>query len=220
MAKRRAFLKMGVGLMATTIGLVFSPLFSAVRWASAEAKRVMLPKGTNPKSLISKNPADLDARHLEITPLDDFGTMGLSDYKEDLERWHLEVIGEVRKPLQFSYGEMRTLPTVERDVLLICPGFFANHGRWKGISMPDLLERANVENDVTHVRFSGPDGPYEKVEQFPIKDVLSNKVFLAYNVNGKELPVRNGFPLRIVAQDYYGYNWVKYVSKVTLITAG
>ncbi|HEJ83696.1 MAG TPA: hypothetical protein ENO25_03925, partial [Desulfobacteraceae bacterium] len=183
MKNRREALKTGVGWIATGIGFFFTPLFTAVRWASAEAKKVLLPKGTPLKSLINKNPANLDARHLEVTPLEDFGTMGLSDYKEDMARWHLEVMGEVKKPFQLSYPEMRALPTVEREVLLICPGFFANHGRWKGISMPDLLKRANVANDVTHVRFSGPAGPYEKVEQFPIKDVLSNKVFLAYSVN-------------------------------------
>ncbi len=220
MKKRREFLKMGVGAMATGIGLFLTPLFSAVRWVSAEAARVILPKGTKLKSLISKNPADLDTRNLEITPLENFGIMGLSEHKEDMARWHLEVMGAVKNPLQLSYGEIHALPSVERDVLLICPGFFANHGRWKGISMPALLKKANMENGVTHVRFSGPEGPYEKVEQFPIKDVLSNKVFLAYTVNGKELPLKNGFPLRIVAQDYYGYNWVKYVSEVKVIKAG
>jgi len=77
-----------------------------------------------------------------------------------------------------------------------------------------------VEENATRVMFSGPKGTYEKSETFPIEDVLSNKVFLAYQVNGKALPQRHGFPLRTVAEDYYGYDWVKYVYKVTVEKIG
>ena len=74
-----------------------------------------------------------------------------------------------------------------------------------------------VGEDVTHVTFSGPlRGSFDKVEKFPIKDVLNDKVFLAYEVNGQPLPRRHGFPLRLVAEGYYGDEWVKYVFKLTL----
>ncbi len=83
--------------------------------------------------------------------------------------------------------------------------------------MLDLLQRAGVEEGVSHVRFSGPEGPYQKVEQFPISAVRANQIFLAYGVNGKRLPTKHGFPLRLVAEGYYGYDWVKYVDSVALI---
>ena len=67
---------------------------------------------------------------------------------------------------------------------------------------------------VTHVFLSGPDGPYEKTERFSIEDILSDKVFLAYSVNDSVLPKKHGFPLRVVAEDYYGGDWVKYVYRV------
>ncbi len=49
-----------------------------------------------------------------------------------------------------------------------------------------------------------------------MEDVISNRVFLAYQVNGEVLPRRHGFPLRVVAEGYYGYDWVKYVRKITV----
>ena len=76
------------------------------------------------------------------------------------------------------------------------------------------LNLARMKADTTHISASGPEGPYEKAEQFPIADVRSNKVFLAYAVNGEKLPQQHGFPLRIVAEDYYGSDWVKYVYKI------
>ena len=128
----------------------------------------------------------------------------------------MEITGEVAAPLTLTYGELTALPPVERNVLLICPGFFANHGRWKGLSLGKLLEKAQMDPGATHVTISGPPGRYEKTERFPLADVLSDKVFLAYAVNGETLPIRHGYPLRVVAEDYYGSDWVKYVSKVRL----
>jgi sulfoxide reductase catalytic subunit YedY len=74
---------------------------------------------------------------------------------------------------------------------------------------------AQASPDVTHVSFSGPEGRYEKTERFPIEDIRSEKVFLAYKVNDNVLPKKHGFPVRVVAEGYYGGNWVKYAYKVT-----
>jgi DMSO/TMAO reductase YedYZ molybdopterin-dependent catalytic subunit len=75
--------------------------------------------------------------------------------------------------------------------------------------MKGLLERGGLEKDVGHVSFRGPKVASEKVEVFPIKDVLTDKVFLAYGVNGETLHKKYGFPHRVVAGDYYGNDWVK-----------
>jgi DMSO/TMAO reductase YedYZ molybdopterin-dependent catalytic subunit len=215
MKKRREFLRISMKFFAGA-GFLFNPLFSAVRWTYGKAKKTILPKGTKRESLVGRDPSSLDTRHLEITPLENFGTMGTSDHEVNLDEWHLEVNGRVKKRLDLTYPEILALPSIERKVLLICPGFFANHGRWKGISMKALLERAGAESDITHVVFSGPRVSYKKVEQFPVEDVLTDKVFLAYQVNGKPLPRRHGFPLRVVAEGYYGDDWVKYVYQMTL----
>jgi sulfoxide reductase catalytic subunit YedY len=148
--------------------------------------------------------------------LKDFGTMGLTNHEVDLDTWRLEVTGHVDTPLRLSYAQLRDLPSIERTVLQICPGVFANHGAWRGISIMELLERAEVKGGTTYVTIGGPSGPYQKTVRYPIKDVLSNKVFLAHGVNGENLPRKHGFPLRVVAEDYYGYDWVKYVCSVSV----
>ncbi len=194
----------------------FGSLFSIAKWVFAETGKLLLPKGTPRESLIDKNPAELDASALEVTPLENFGTMGLTDHGVNIEKWGLEVDGHVKKPLRLTYEEIKKLPSVERNALMICPGFFANHGTWKGFSLGALLKRAQAEDGVTHVTVRGPDGKYENSQRYPLGDILSNKVFLAYEVNGKPLPQRHGFPLRAVAEGYYGYDWVKYVYRVTV----
>jgi DMSO/TMAO reductase YedYZ molybdopterin-dependent catalytic subunit len=196
------------------MGLVFSPVASGIRVAFAKAKKIILPKGTRMDTLVGKDPANLDTRNLELTPVEAFGTMGLTDHKVDLNRWRLEIGGLVERPLKLSYAQVTEMPSLKKDVLLICPGVFAYHARWEGVSVANLLDMAQASPDATHVSFSGPEQGYQKTERFPIADILSDKVFLAYGVNGSVLPKKHGFPLRVVAEDYYGGDWVKYVYKI------
>ena len=212
MADRRLFLKQLAGYSAGFL-LAFIHWISQpeISWGAA---RRLLPKGTDLKTLVDENPALLDARHLEIQPLEKFGTMGLSDLVTDLSAWRLTVSGEIKKGFSLTYDQIRDLPGIEKPVLLICPGFFANHGLWKGFSLTELAKRAGLKKGVNFVTLTGPAGPYEKTGRFPLKDIQSAKVFLAYQVNGEPLTRKHGFPLRLVAEGYYGYEWVKYVDKI------
>ena len=215
MTKRRQFLKLSIG-GTIGLGLLLNPFLAVIKWAYAETKKIILPKGTKREELITKNPGELDTRYLEITDLKDFGTMGTTDHNVKLDEWRLEITGLVKTNLFLTYNDLLAMPSVERKVLLICPGFFANHGLWKGLSMKQLFEHTAVKKDATHAIISGSDGSSTKEERFPIKDILSNKVFLAYEVNGKALPIKHGFPLRVVAEDHFGDDWVKYVNKMKL----
>jgi DMSO/TMAO reductase YedYZ molybdopterin-dependent catalytic subunit len=213
MRTRRQFIKIAIEFVIG-LGAFFSSVGSWITRAYAQTKRILLPKGTDLSTLINKNPADLDTRNLELLPLQKFRTMGLTDYEVDLKTWRLEIGGNVAAAGKLTYDQILELPSIERNVLLICPGVFSNHGRWKGISLMTLLNLARMKPDTTHITAYGPQGPYEKEENFPIADIRSDKVFLAYAVNGEVLPRKHGFPMRIVAEDYYGANWVKYVYKI------
>ena len=208
MQTRRHFARLVFG--AALGGSSLLALSSWTRWLWA-ATRKMLAAGTDRKSLIHEDPATLDATNLVLTPLEEFETMGPTNRVVDLAEWRLEVTGQVRQPLSFTYAQLTALPPTERNVLMICPGVFANHGRWKGISLQDILQQANFDRTASSVAFEEKGG---KSASYPIADVLSGKVFLAYEVNGTPLPRKHGFPLRVVAEDYYGAEWVKYVSRV------
>jgi DMSO/TMAO reductase YedYZ molybdopterin-dependent catalytic subunit len=213
MRDRRRFLKTAIAMFAGT-GIWLSPFFSFFRSLGAEERKIILPKGTRRESLAHRNPRNIDSRNLEITPLKDFQTMGRTEYPVDLEKWRLTVTGRVRNPLSLTYAQVQALPSMEKRALLICPGFFANHGIWRGIRMEELLRRAEAEKGVTHVTFLSPEGSREREEDFPMKEIEAGRVFLSHGVNGQALPEKNGFPLRVVAEGHYGSQWIKYVSKV------
>jgi DMSO/TMAO reductase YedYZ molybdopterin-dependent catalytic subunit len=219
MKTRRQFIKFSIKFLAG-LGAFFGTMGKWLAKAYAETKRILLPKGTDLSTLSNKNPATLDTRNLEVRPLKDFETMGQDDYKVNLKSWRLIIEGNVDAAMKLTYPRILELPSIERKVLLICPGFFANHGSWKGVSLMTVLNLARINADTTHIIVSGPQGSYEKAEKFPIADIRSDKVFLAYQVNGVDLPQKHGFPLRIVAEDYYGNDWVKYVYKIEAIKGG
>ena len=216
MKTRRQFITWALKLLAVLSTFVATIRVTLIK-AWAQAKRFIVPRDTDLSTLRNKDPATLDTRNLEILPLEAFETMGLSNHPVHLPSWRLIVEGNVAVPTRIPYSEITKLPSIERKVLLICPGVFVNHGRWKGLSLMTVLDLARMESDTTHISVYGPQGTYEKVERFPIADIRSDKVFLAYEVNGEKLPVRHGFPLRIVAEDYYGDQWVKYVYKIEAI---
>ena len=213
MKTRRETIKL---LMAFWAGAsaFFGSTGAGLRLLYAKTRKLVLPKGTAMASLIGKDPADLDTRHLETTPLEEFDTMGLTNHTVELKDWRLEITGAVKRPASLEYPDLLKRPSMERDVLLICPGVFAYHGRWKGISAADLLSEAGMRSDVTHVVFGGPSRFLTKTERFPIEEIVSGRVFLAYQVNGVPLPQKHGYPLRLVAQSHYGHRWVKYVNTI------
>jgi sulfoxide reductase catalytic subunit YedY len=216
MKTRRQFIEFSVKFLSGLV-IFFGTIGAWLEKVYAQAKRIVVPKGTDLSTLRSENPATLDTRNLEVLPLKEFETMGLTDHEVDLKSWRLLIEGNVAKPTRLPYSRILELPSIERKVLLICPGIFTNHGNWKGISLMTVLNLAGMKADTTDIIVSGPQGDYEKVEKFPIADIRSDKVFLAYQVNGERLPQKHGFPLRIVAEDYYGDEWVKYVYKIEAI---
>ncbi len=188
---------------------VFHPL--SICWA--EAKKI-LPKGFSKGKLKEMNPAEIDSRNLEIDPLGKFGTMGPTDVPIDLKTYRLKVTGKVERPLLLSYDEILKVPSLTETVLLICPGFFANNGRWTGANLNSLLQEAQFKSEAQFIDIVGAG---EKRVRIPIKELDQKRIFLAYRVNDETLPRKHGFPLRLVYEDAYGSDWVKYVDQIVLV---
>jgi DMSO/TMAO reductase YedYZ molybdopterin-dependent catalytic subunit len=201
---RRIFLKIGLG----TFLLGWN--FASNVWAKAKQ---LLPRGFPKKQLLNMNPAEIDSRNLEVDPLNQFGTMGPTDVAIDLKIYRLKLMGKVERPLSLSYDQVLKYPSLTETVLLICPGFFSNNGRWTGVNFKSLLQEAQIKKEAQFIEIVGA---HEKRVRIPLKLLDKKRIFLAYQVNGETLPRKHGFPLRLVYEDAYGSDWVKYVSEVVV----
>jgi sulfoxide reductase catalytic subunit YedY len=201
---RRKFLKISLAFILSDWQLV------SKIWAKAKQ---LLPKGFPKNQLLNMNPAEVNNRNLDIDPLEQFGTMGPTDIAIDLKTFRLKVTGKVGRPLWLNYDQILKYPSVTETVLLICPGFFSNNGSWTGVNLETLVKEAQIKKDAQYVDVSGPHG---KNVRIPLKELDQKKIILAYQVNGETLPRKHGFPLRLVYEDAYGYDWVKYVEGIVV----
>ncbi len=215
-SSRRVFFRVLVGFFmksASVAGL----LMAGARSAAAFFEKQVLPADTDPGRLYDEDPEYLDTRNLEVMPINKFDVMGDNQVVVALDKWRLEVTGDVRKPLQLSYPEILNLPSVRKKMLLICGGLFSYHAEYSGISLKTLLKMTEASKAASRVVFYG-QGEFlvGKKERFRVDQIGEDKLFLAYSVNGQPLPQQHGFPLRLVAEDFYGERWVKFVYKVKI----
>jgi sulfite dehydrogenase len=96
------------------------------------------------------------------------------------------------------------------------------NARWRGVPLKTVLAQAGVQKDAKQVVFNGLDTPVlEKTPDFvkalEIAHATDGEVMLAYQMNGQDLPMLNGFPVRLVVPGYFGTYWVKHLSDITVI---
>ena len=46
---------------------------------------------------------------------------------------------------------------------------------------------------------------------------MNGEPMLAWSMNGKDLPLLNGYPLRLVVPGYFGTYWVKHLSEIEVL---
>jgi DMSO/TMAO reductase YedYZ molybdopterin-dependent catalytic subunit len=162
--------------------------------------------------LINADPAKIDNSKFPVTPVDKLHTTG-TPVDVDAAQYRLTIDGLVEDPLSLGLDEIKSYPAVSETVLLICPYFFVDNAEWTGVPVSILLNEAGVKLGANKVTFYALDG---YGDQLPLSDVMKEGVFLAYRVDGQELPREHGYPLRLVVKSKFGNTWVKWLQKITV----
>ncbi|MGA2698370.1 MAG: molybdopterin-dependent oxidoreductase [Methanoregula sp.] len=84
---------------------------------------------------------------------------------------------------------------------------------WEGVLVRDLINKAGVDPRANTVIFHATDG---YTTSFPLSYVMDNNIIIAYKMNNVTLPAANGFPFRLVAEDKWGYKWIKWIDEIEL----
>ena len=95
------------------------------------------------------------------------------------------------------------------------------NARWVGVPLKDVLARAELKDSARQVTFDGLDravfGSGDFVKALDINHALDGEVMLAYQMNGADIPMLNGYPVKLVVPGYYGTYWVKHLSEIQVI---
>ena len=157
----------------------------------------------------------------------------------DPETFRLEVKGKVNTPLTLTLEELKQYEPAEMVAVNQCSGNgrgFSNprvaggqlgngamgNARWKGVPLKTILDKAGMQEGAKQVTFNGADTPAAEttpdfIKALDIDHARDGEVLLAYSMNNEDLPILNGYPLRLVVPGYYGTYWVKHLNEITVI---
>ena len=131
----------------------------------------------------------------------------------DVHSYRLAVSGLVDHPLSLSYDDLRCMPKVTETVTTTCYDF-ADTARWSGVLISDVLKKAGVQPSAKKVIQKAPD---RIVSTVSIEMAMDPHNFLAYEMEGKPLPVLFGFPVRSIFIDVAGQYSIKWLTSLEVI---
>jgi DMSO/TMAO reductase YedYZ molybdopterin-dependent catalytic subunit len=158
----------------------------------------------------------------------------------DIDKFKLTVRGHVNQSLSLSLNDiLHGLPAVQLSAVNQCSGnsrgFFqprvtggewANgamgNALWTGVRLKDVLDKAGVKQGAIQVRFKGLEEPVVAdapafMKSLDIDHARDGEVMIAYAMNGEQLPLVNGFPLRLVVPGWYATYWVKMLNDIEVL---
>jgi DMSO/TMAO reductase YedYZ molybdopterin-dependent catalytic subunit len=157
-----------------------------------------------------------------ITSVDDFYYVSINnealDPKVNGANWNLEVAGLVKNPQSFRLDALRSdFTPKDLEFTFSCisnpvGGELIGNALWRGVSFKDLVNKVGVQPGAKWVIVEAADGFYESL---PLADMLEDDVMLAYDMNGKPLNNKHGFPLRTIIPGRYGMKQPRWITKIT-----
>jgi DMSO/TMAO reductase YedYZ molybdopterin-dependent catalytic subunit len=200
---RRQFLTLGVGAASLAV--------LGVRLVPGWAQSIFHPAEAGLSGALSP----------EVTPAGNFYVVSKNfvDPTVAAAGWRLAVDGLADNPLSLDYPGLQALPATIEYVTLECisndvGGDLMSTGRFKGVSLAELVSRAGPQASAAAVNFTAADG---YTETLPLATVRSSpQILVAYELDGAPLPSEHGFPARILIPGHYGMKGPKWLQRIEL----
>ncbi len=232
---RREILKGGAALAG--LGALGFPEWGFPALAQGETR---IPFTDLTREIVISRTSDrrmIDVREIDgpLTPPDKWFTTQHYGHPEiDRATYRLRVSGLVDSPLELSLGDLRGMQSTDLVFGFECSGNgppwqgLSSNGRWTGVPLRAVLERAGLQASAHEIVFFGADHGDEDVEfrgsvttvdqqygrSLRRDKALSNEPLLAYALNGEPLSVHQGRPLRLLVPGWYGAPNVKWLSEI------
>ena len=159
-----------------------------------------------------------------ITPTEDFFRIdtALRIPRVNADTWRLGITGMVDRPIEIDFDDLLAMDSVEEPITLQCVsnevgGDLVGTAVWQGVPLLDLLTLAGVQPGATQVMGESVDA---FTAGFPTELLNDGRsALVAYAMNGELLPIRHGFPARLVVSGLYGYvSATKWLQEIRLTT--
>jgi DMSO/TMAO reductase YedYZ molybdopterin-dependent catalytic subunit len=158
------------------------------------------------RSMISKPPF---ANELEPFT-DEFKRLQAAKFAD----WRVKVDGMVARPASYSIDQLKSFPSHSQITMLQCEEGWSYISEWNGVPLSHVLDVAGALPQAKYVVYQSfePD-TWESID---MADALHPQTFLTYGMNGDDLPVGHGGPIRLRLPRQMGYKSVKFITRLTV----
>jgi DMSO/TMAO reductase YedYZ molybdopterin-dependent catalytic subunit len=127
----------------------------------------------------------------------------------------LTVDGLVDLPLKYNFEDVARFPAVTIEAILYCPGVYENQPlrEWSGTPVSSIINASGLKPEASRLIFYASDGYKTTIS---IEKIISSGAILAYEVDGDVLSKGDGYPFRLVAADFLGDVWIRWVNRIEI----
>jgi DMSO/TMAO reductase YedYZ molybdopterin-dependent catalytic subunit len=127
--------------------------------------------------------------------------------------WRLVVEGSVARPHAFSLDELQRMPARTQITRHTCEEGWSAIAQWTGVPLRAVLEAAGVRSTARFVQYYAYDGWVDGIDML---DALHPQTILAYGMNGRDLPISHGAPIRLRVEKQLGYKSMKFLRRIVV----
>ena len=134
--------------------------------------------------------------------------------------WKLEVAGLVKQPTAFTLEDLKALPARTQITRHDCVEGWSAIAKWKGVPLAEIMRKVEPEARARYVVFhcmDADDDGNSFYESIDFRDASHPQTILAYEMNGRPLPVPHGAPLRLRVETQLGYKMAKYIRRIQFV---
>jgi DMSO/TMAO reductase YedYZ molybdopterin-dependent catalytic subunit len=227
---RRALLRSGAAAAGSLILSGCDGVFDAPELRGVLDFGQLLSRGAQ-RALLTRQPLAREFSAADISP--DFPLNGTSTPNgfgyfqmmiSGFATFRLTVDGLVGRPLSLSLDEIKAMPARTQITLHCCDEGWSAIGQWTGVPLSHLLTTAELKPEARFIVFHCLDELerlpnrggfyYESLDLF---DAFHPQTILAYGMNGGNLPVPHGAPLRLRVERQIGYKNAKFVTRIEAV---
>jgi len=132
----------------------------------------------------------------------------------NMSEYRLTVSGLTNETDVYTYREvLDRYPHYSKVITLFCVEGWDVTILWEGVMVRDLILDAGIDPRANTVVFTAHDG---YTTSFPLDYLINSDIIMAYRMNNLTLPAERGYPFQLVAEDKWGYKWIKWIEKIEL----
>ncbi|HYL63044.1 MAG TPA: molybdopterin-dependent oxidoreductase [Candidatus Methylomirabilis sp.] len=159
-----------------------------------------------PRSLISPRPFPN-----YLNPLtEDFKRLQAGGFAD----WRLTVDGMVHEPASFPISELKSYPSRSQITEVVCEEGWSYIAEWIGVPLSHVLNLVGVLPQARYIVYVSMEP--DTWDSIDMADALHPQTFLCYGMNGNDLPVPHGGPLRMRLPRQLGYKNTKFLNRITV----